>query len=145
MAKNLVYKYTESKTRVRTLAASVDAGTPLLDPTDQRPAVALTNSGDRTKTVTNADIPLGGGVTSITYGNGGAGLSGTETTLAYDGTWEFASIDGVTTSTATGTLVYITSAGALTTTATGNTLYGVVDYPLDYAKATGVAPVRIGD
>lgn len=145
MAKNLIYKYSERKTRVRTLAATVTAGTPVLDPTDQRPAVALTNSGDATKTITNADIPMGGGVTSLTYGNGGAGLTGKEVTLAYDGTWEFTGITGVGVNTASGVAVYITSGGALTTTDTGNTFYGRTDYPLDYAKATNVAPVRIGD
>ena len=142
---NLVYKYTERQTRVRTLAASVVAGTPLLDPTDQRPAVALTNSGDVTKTITNADIPMGGGVSSITYANGGVGLTGKETTLAYDGTWEFTGITGVGVNTANGVAVYITAGGALTTTDTGNTFYGRTDYPLDYVKATNVAPVRIGD
>ena len=142
---NLVYKYTERKTRVRTLAASVVAGTPLLDPTDGRPAVALTNSGDVTKTITNADIPMGGGVSSLTYENGGVGLNGKETTLAYDGSWEFTGVTGVGVNTADGVPIYITSGGALTATATDNTLYGHTDYPLDYAKATNVAVVRIGD
>lgn len=144
MTKNLIYKYTESKTRVRTLAATVESGTPLLDPADARPAVALTNSGDATKTVTNTEIPIGGGVTSITYPNGGVGLFGKETTLAYDGTWEFA-VPGATTAAAQGAQVYITSGGALTLTVGSNTVYGRVDYPTDYNKRAAILPVRIGD
>lgn len=146
MTKNLIYKYDEKKTRVRVLAATVQSGTPLLDPADARPAVALTNSGDATKTVTTADIPMGGGVTTLTYPNGGVGLIGKETTLAYDGTWEFA-VTGVVAGgspTAQGTQVYITSGGALTTTSTSNTAYGRIDYPIDYFKRAGIAPVRIG-
>lgn len=144
MTKNLIYKYDEKKTRVRVLAATVQSGTPLLDPADQRPAVALTNSGDATATVTTADIPIGGGVTTLTYPNGGVGLYGKETTLAYDGTWEFA-VPGATTGTAQGAQVYITSAGALTLTASTNTAYGRVDYPIDYFKRAAILPVRIGD
>lgn len=150
MTKNMIYKYDEKKTRVRTLGATVTSGTPLLDPSDSRPAVALTNSGDATKTVTTADIPIGGTVTSITYDNGGVGLTGKETTLAYDGTWEFTDVvsSGTTpapTSTAIGTQVYITSGGALTLASSGNTAYGRVDYPIDYFKVAGTLPVRIGD
>ena len=149
MSKNMIYKYNERDTRVKTLAASVVSGTPLLDPDDSRPAVALTNSGDITTTVTSADVPMGGGVTSITYADGGVGLTGTETTLTYSGTWEFAGVvsTGTTpapTSTANGTEVYITSADALTLEAGTNTLYGYVDYPLDYNKRAGILPVRIG-
>jgi hypothetical protein len=150
MTKNMLIKYTETKTRVRTLSATVQSGTPLLDPSDSRPAVAITNSGDATKTVTTADIPIGGGVTTLTYPNGGVGLTGKETTLAYDGVWEFADVvsSGTTpapTSTALGTQVYITSGGALTLVSTGNTAYGKVDYPTDFYKRAGVLPVRIGE
>lgn len=150
MAENMIYKYDEKKTRVRTLAATVQSGTPLLDPDDARPAVALTNSGDATKTVTTADIPIGGGVTTLTYPNGGVGLIGKETTLAYDGTWEFDVVSSGTTpaptSTANGVQVYIiTSTGALTLASSGNTAYGKVDYPTEYNKVAGKLPVRIGD
>lgn len=150
MVKNMIYKYEEKNTRVRTLAATVLSGTPLLDPADARPAVALTNSGDATKTVTTADIPIGGGVTTLTYPNGGEGLIGKETTLAYDGTWEFDVVSsGATpapTSTANGVQVYIiTGTGALTLSSSGNTAYGRVDYPTDYYKRAGKLPVRIGD
>lgn len=150
MTENMIYKYDEKKTRVRTLAATVESGTPLLDPDDSRPAVALTNSGDATKTVTTADIPIGGGVTTLTYPNGGVGLTGKETTLAYDGTWEFDVVSTGTTPAPTSTLngvqVYIiTSTGALTLSSSGNTAYGKVDYPTDYNKVAGKLPVRIGD
>lgn len=152
MTKNMIRKYTAEgplAPRVRTLGATVEAGTPLLDPVDSRPAVALTNSGDATKTITSADIPMGGGVTSLTYDNGGVGLTGKETTLAFDGTWEFSGVvsSGTTpapTSTADRTQVYITSGGALTLASSGNTAYGRVDYPIDYTKRAGYLPVQIG-
>ena len=150
MTENMIYKYDEKKTRVRTLAATTLSGSPLLDPDDARPAVALTNSGDATKTVTTADIPIGGGVTTLTYPNGGVGLIGKETTLAYDGTWEFDVVSSGTTpaptSTVNGVQVYIiTSTNALTLASSGNTAYGKVDYPTDYHKVAGKLPVRIGD
>lgn len=140
----MIFKYDEKKTRVRTLAAPTASGTPLLSPGDLRPAVTLTNTGTFVKTVTPADIPMGGGVTSITYNDGGVGLFGNEATLAFDGTWEF-TVTGATTATAQAAKVYITSAGALTTTEGSNTAYGVVDYPIDYNKRAGLLPVRIGD
>lgn len=144
MAKNMIFKYTENKTRVRTLASDdIDAGTPLLDPADSRPAVTVTATGLIERTVTTADVVLGGRVTSVTYQDGSPGHAATEATLAYDGTWEFA-VTGATTGTAQGAQVYITSGGALTTTASGNTAYGRVDYPTDYFKRNGVLPVRIG-
>lgn len=149
MTLKIVYKYDERKTRVRTLANTVNENTPVLDPTDSRPAVTITRSGDATTTITSADVPLGGGVTSITYKNGGVGLEGKEVTLAYDGTFEFDGVvsSGTTpapTSTPNGTAVFITSAGALTLASSGNTAYGHVDYPLDYFKVAGVLPIRIG-
>jgi len=148
MPKNLIYKYDEKNTRVRTLAATVSSGTPLLDPADSRPAVALTNSGDSVKTVTTDDIPIGGGVTSLTYPNGGVGLIGKETTLAYDGTWEHA-VTGVLTNTANGVIVYFVAATGLLTLTVGtapvNATYGRIDYPTDYLKRAAIAPVRIGD
>ncbi len=152
MSKNMIRKYSEEGVlapRVRTLVATVDSGVPMLDPLDSRPAVSLTASGDATKTITSADIPMGGGVSSLTYADGGVGLTGKETVLAYDGTWEFADVvsSGVTpapTSTADRTQVYITGAGALTLASSGNTAYGRVDYPIDYAKRAGYLPVQIG-
>ena len=143
MPKNMLFSDNPLNRRVRVLAATVQAGTPLLAPDDQRPAVAYTNSGDAVKTITQADIPMGGGVTTLTYPNPGVSLIGKETTLSYDGTWEHA-VAGVTLSTAQGTLVYITAAGALNLTLTGNTLYGKVDYPTEFYKRAGIAPVMIG-
>lgn len=152
MTKNMVYKYEEKNTRVRVLAATVTSGTPLLDPFDARPAVALTNSGDATKTITTADLPIGGGVTTLTYPNGGVGLVGKETTLAYDGTWEFPVYSTGTTdaptNTAQGTQVYVPAAGTghLTLSSASSAIaYGKVDYPVDWDKRAGFLPVRIGD
>lgn len=142
MATNLVFRYTDAKTRVRTLAAQTAGGTPLLDPADARPAVAITATGGFTKTITD-NLPHGwGSVTGVPAG--GAGLGTLDATLAYDGTWEF-SVTGATTATTQGAQVYITSGGALTTSSSGNTAYGRVDYPLDYLKVAGKLPVRIGD
>lgn len=141
MATNLVFRYDDKLTRVRTLAAQTAGGTPLLDPADARPAVTLTATGGYTKTVTT-NLPYGwASVTGVAAG--GAGLATLDATLAYDGTWEFP-VTGATTATAQGAQVYITSGGALTTTASGNTAYGRVDYPLDYKKVNAVLPVRIG-
>jgi hypothetical protein len=145
----MIFKYSERKTRVRTLAASVLGGTPVLDPLDARPAVALANSGDVVTTLTSSDIPLGGGVSRIDYANGGVGLTGKQTILAYDGTFEFAGVVStgttpVPTTTPDRTLVYITSAGALTLVSSGNTIYGRVDYPIDYYKVAGVLPIAVG-
>lgn len=153
MPKNMVYKYDEKKTRTRVLSASVLDGTPVLDPGDLRPAIAFTNSGDITKTLTTADIPLGGGVSQLIYADGGVGLSGHETVLAYDGTWELTVVSTGTTpaptSTAQGTKVYAIVSGTaitgLTLVSTSNTFYGTVDYPYpDYTKRAGTLPVRVG-
>lgn len=152
MPKNMIYKYDEKKTRVRTLTASVFDGTPVLDPGDLRPAIAFTNSGDITKTVTTSDIPLGGGVSSLTYADGGVGLSGHDTVLAYDGTWGLTVVSTGTTpaptTTAQGTKVYAIVSGTvitgLTLVSSGNTFYGTVDYPFDYTKIAGILPVRVG-
>lgn len=142
MATNLVFRYDDKKTRVRTLAGQTAGGTPLLDPSDSRPAVTLTATGGFTKTVTT-NLPYGwASVTGVPAG--GKGLATLDATLAYDGTWEFA-VAGVTTGTAQGAQVYITAGGALNLTASGNTAYGRVDYPLGYKKVAGTAPVRIGD
>lgn len=150
MAKNMIFKYTESKTHVRTLGASTDSGVAILDPNDSRPAITLTTTGSGiSRTLTTADIPLGGGVTSVVYLDTPASLSGLEATLAYDGTWELSVVSTGTTpaptSTANGVAVYITSGNALTLVSSGNTLYGRVDYPTGYTKRAGLLPVRIGD
>ena len=153
MAKNMVFKYTENKTRVRTLSGVTDAGVPLLDPADARPAVTVTSTGKITRTVSTSDnpqvVPLGGGVTSITYTDGSPGHGDNDATLAYDGTWEFGVVSSGTTpaptTTPNGTQVYITPGGALTLASSGNTAYGRVDYPTDWHKRAGKLPVRIGN
>lgn len=135
MAKNMVYRYSGEKTRERVVPAGTLAGAPLL--INSRPAVALTSRGNATATSTQGSF-------SVTRPVGGVGNLDDSATVAFDGTWEFTGITGVTASTGQDVAVYITSGGALTTTATSNTLFGYTDYPRGYAKATGRAPVRIG-
>jgi len=149
MAKNMIFKYTENKTRVRDLGEATDSGVPVLDPDDGRPAITLTTTGAGiSRTLDNTDIPLGGGVTAITYLDTPASLEGFEATLAYDGTWELTVVSTGTTpaptTTVNGDIVYIKSDGGLTLVATDNTLYGYVDYPTEYTKRAGLLPVRIG-
>lgn len=137
MTKNMVFKYTEQKVRERPVPAGTVAGAPLLINT--RPAVALTTRGD-------VDVVTAfGGVTITQKANAlGSGNLDNSASVAFDGTFEFTGVTGITTSTGQDVAVYITSGGALTTTATSNTLFGYTDYPRDYSKATGRAPVRIG-
>lgn len=139
MAKNLVYRNTDSQNRVETLGATYQAGVPVLS-LGGKPAVTVTASGDATTTDSTSFPPY----TISGIPNGGVGLTGKQVTLAFDGTWEFTGITGVTTSAAQGTVVYITSGGALTGTASGNTRFGTVDYPVDYDKTRGPVPVKIG-
>lgn len=136
MSRNLVYNYNHEKTRERAVPSGTKAGAPLL--INSRPAVAITARKDDTTT-----FPLGDG-SSRTIPTGSADQSDGMATVAFDGTWEFTGISGVTTSTGQDVPVYITSGGALTTTATSNTLFGWTDYTPGYTKATGKAPVRIG-
>lgn len=135
MATNLVYRNTDSKNRVETLAATYAPGAPVVSLGGQ-PAVTVTGSGDYLKT----DTVAGG---TVSFPAGGVGLEGKQVTLAFDGTWEF-TVAGASATTAQGTKVYITSAGALNLTASGNTLFGQVDWPVDYDRTRGVVPVKIG-
>ena len=142
----MVYRYTGERARDRALASVTAPATP---PTSIQPgvpvafadggAVSLTASGNATLTESDP-FP---GVTSITRGNGGVGNASGHATFAFDGTWDFA-VTGATTSTGDGVEVYITTAGALTLTEGTNTHFGWTDYPVDYAKVSGRAPVRIG-
>lgn len=146
MATNKVFKETEARNRERLLAEITQPTTP---PTSILPgvpvrfadgsAVSLTASPNatRTETITGTGV-------SVTYGIGGVGNQDGAATFAFDGTWEFA-VTGALTTTVSGVTVYITAAGALTLTSSGNTAYGVTDYPRDYFKRAGFAPVRIGD
>ena len=141
-----VFAHTDALVEIWDAGAATPARTLLVK--NGRPGVALTNTSDIT-----------GNVGSKTYGNvtvtvakqGGVGngkataVDATQAVgVAVDGTWEFESITGVTTSTAQSTPIYVTGAGALTTTASGNTKVGEVNYPGTYTKAAGVAPVKIG-
>ena len=135
MALNKVYRETASKNRSRAVPSGTAAGTPLL--VNSRPAVTLTARSDATRTETLSDG------TAITYNIGGVGSPSGEATVAFDGTFEFA-VTGATTSTASDVAVYITSGGALTLTVGTNTLFGYTDYPTDYVKQAGRAPVKIG-
>ena len=149
MALNKIFQSTEALHRERALSAITMPSTP---PTDIQPgvpvqfatrsAVSLTASGNATVTQSTG---LPGGITSVTYGNGGAGnlADPASASFAFDGTFEFA-VTEATTSTASDVLVYITTAGALTLTAGTNVIYGRTDYPRDYRKEAGRAPVKIG-
>lgn len=138
MATNLIYLGSPEKNREREVGADVLPGTPKI--VGGKSVVTLTASGGTDA----ASINVPGGYTiSGGPGIGGVGNRTNYATVAYDGTYEF-DVAGVTTSTASDVAVYITSAGALTLTATGNTAYGVTDFPPDYHKTAGKAPVRIG-
>ena len=147
MATNQIYAGTTERYRERVLSTVVK---PTSTPTTIQPgvpvtfldgpAVSLTASGNGT-VVQTTGLPTG--LSSITYANGGVGNAAGAATFAFDGTWEFA-VAGAATNTASGVKVYITDAGALTLTVGTNTAFGWTDYPVDYAKVAGRAPVRIG-
>ena len=149
MALNKIFADTERNRRARKLSlitaptpapTTIQPGTPVL--MSARPAVSLTASGNGAVTTTNP-VP---GVSSITFGNGGASLAADEATFAFDGTFEFA-VEDATATTASDVEVFIVEAtGALTLTADGaNTShYGWTDYPVGYRKAADRAAVRIG-
>lgn len=139
MATNLVYRNTDALNRVETLAATHAPGTPVLSLGGQ-PAVTVTGSGDYTISETFPGVGTLSGIPA-----GGVGLDGKEVTLAFDGTWEFPTVTGITAANATqGQVVYITSGGGLTSTASGNTRFGTVDIPKDYDRSRGFIPVKIG-
>jgi hypothetical protein len=138
-----VFYHTPTKVEIWSAGSATAQGTVLVK--DGRFGVTLTD----TTGVATADIEIGP-YTVNTGPQPGASLEDVTAIasfpvgVALDGTWEFASITGVTSSTAQGTVIYITGGGALTTTATDNTRFGVVNYPATYSKAAGVAPVQIG-
>lgn len=136
MAQNRIYAGDERKNRARVVPAGTRSGDHLI--VEGRPAVAITDRGDATKSFELGGITLSGLL------SGGSGLEDNEASLAFDGTWEFA-VPGSTLTTAQGASVYRTTAGALTLTEGTNVLFGVVDYPIGYHKAAGRLPVRIGD
>lgn len=134
MAMNMVYTFNRERARERQVPAGTLSGAPLL--INGRPCVALTARGDSTNTKVLADG------TTITRNVGGASNAFDSASVAYDGTWEF-TIAGIPTNTAQDTAVYITAGNVLTLLLTGNTLFGYTDYPRDYTKTVGIAPVRI--
>ena len=146
MATNLVYRNTDSQNRVETLAATYGPGVPVTSKAGL-PAVTVTGSGDYTVSETISGVGTLSGIPA-----GGAGLTGKQVTLAFDGTWEFlaSGFDDTApdpTSVAQGTAINFRSAsGKLTTTAvtTGVVAWGYVDFPPDYDKTRGYVPVRIG-
>lgn len=151
MALNKVYVETQERNRDRELSL---IETPTTAPTEIQPgvpvtfgdgpAVSLTASGNAIK-VENDPTMLPGGVTSLSYRNGGVGNSEDppSASFAFDGTFEF-EVDGATPTTESGVEVFITNTGDLTLTAGSNVHYGWTDYPVSYFKRTGIAPVRIG-
>lgn len=132
---NQIYAGDPRKNRSEAVPADTVAGTPLI--IDDRPCVTVTARSDATATETLSDG------TTITYNIGGVGSPSGEASVAYDGTYLF-DVTGAATDTDKNVAVYITSAGALTLTDTGNTLFGYTDYPTDFTKEAGKAPVRIG-
>lgn len=144
---NKIFAYSQEKTRERALATVVN---PTPAPTTiqpgvpvtfaEGPAVSITASGNGTKTQTTG-LPVD--VTTVTFKNGGAGNLASSATFAFDGTFEFA-VATAATNTASGVEVFIIPAsGALTLASAGNVHFGWTDYPRDYIKETGRAPVRI--
>lgn len=138
MALNKIYASTERLHREREVGADVQPGTPVL--VEGRPAVTLTASGGSSVTDTT-NLP--DGLVSVTYENGGIGNLEDYATVAFDGTFQF-EVTGALTTTESDVEVFITSAGALTLTEGSNEHFGWTDYPRDYTKVAGVAPVRIG-
>lgn len=147
MATNLVYRNTDSKNRVQTLAATYDSGVPVIS-LDGLPAVTLTASGDHTTSDATSYPPY----TISGIPDGGVGLVGKQVTLCFDGTWEFLATDfdgtaPTVTSISNGTAInFKSSNGKLTTAAvtTGIVAFGTVDFPPDYDKTRGYLPVKIG-
>lgn len=143
MATNLVYRNTDAKNRVEVLAATLASGEPTLSAAG-RPVVTVTASGDSVTSVDQTPYTISG------IPNGGVGLKGKETTLAFDGTWEWpvARFTGVTAASAQGTAVnFITATRNFTNAAVGAGVvaFGYVDFPPDYDKTRGFVPVRIGE
>lgn len=147
MATNLVYRNDDKKNRVQTLAATYAPGVPVIS-LDSKPAVTVTASGDYTVTESSFYAPA----TVSGIPAGGAGLTGKQVTLAFDGTWDFKAVDfdGTApdpTAITNGTAInFKTSNGKLTTAAvtTGIVAFGSVDFPPGYNKTRGYVPVKVG-
>ena len=133
MATNKVFQENTRNNRAHVVPVGTKSGDFLI--VGGRPAVALTDRGDATKTT-----PISGGA-SLTLPSGGFSLEPNEATLAFDGTWHLP-VTGATTTTTSGVPVYH-NAGTLQLTPLGNTV-GFTDYPQGFYKRAGFAAVRIG-
>ena len=133
MATNRVFQENTKNNRARVVPLGTRSGDFLI--VGGRPAVALTDRGDATKTT-----PISGGA-SLTLPSGGFSLKPNEASLAFDGTWHLP-VTGATTTTGNGVPVYI-NAGNLQLTPLGN-IVGYTDYPQGFYKQAGFAAVRIG-
>ena len=132
MATNKVFQENTKNNRARVVPLGTRSGDFLI--VGGRPAVALTDRGDATKTT-----PISGGA-SLTLPSGGFSLKPNEASLAFDGTWHLP-VTGATTTTGDDVPVYL-NAGKLQLTAPGN-LVGYTDYPQGFYKQAGFAAVRI--
>ena len=133
MATNKVFQENTKNNRARVVPLGTRSGDFLI--VGGRPAVALTDRGDATKTT-----PISGGA-SLTLPSGGFSLEPNEASLAFDGTWHLP-VTGATTTTGNDVPVYI-NAGKLQLTPLGN-IVGYTDYPQGFYKQAGFAAVRIG-
>lgn len=133
MATNKVFQENTKNNRVRVVPVGTKSGDFLI--VGGRPAVALTDRGNATKTT-----PISGGA-SLTLPSGGFSLKPNEASLAFDGTWDLPVIDATIT-TGNDVPVYL-NAGNLQLTASGNPV-GYTDYPQGFYKRAGFAAVRIG-
>ena len=133
MATNKVFQENTKNNRVRVVPVGTKAGD--FFTLGGRPAVALTDRGDATKTT-----PIPGGA-SLTLPSGGFSLNPNEASVAFDGTWHLP-VTGATTTTDNDVPVYF-NAGNLQLTASGDPV-GYTDYPQGFCKQAGFAAVRIG-
>ena len=133
MATNKVFQENTKNNRARVVPLGTRSGDFLI--VGGRPAVALTDRGDATKTT-----PISGGA-SLTSPSGGFSLNPNEASVAFDGTW-LLPVTGATTTTDNDVPVYF-NAGNLQLTASGDPV-GYTDYPQGFYKQAGFAAVRIG-
>ena len=133
MATNKVFQENTKNNRARVVPLGTRSGDFLI--VGGRPAVALTDRGDATKTT-----PISGGAL-LTLLLGGFSLKPNEASLAFDGTW-LLPVTGATTTTGNDVPVYF-NAGNLQLTASGDPV-GYTDYPQGFYKQAGFAAVRIG-
>ena len=134
MATNKVFQENTKNNRARVVPVGTKSGGFLI--VGGRPAVALTDRGDATKTT-----PISGGA-SLTLPSGGFSLKPNEASLAFDGTWHLP-VTGATTTTGNGVPVYLNASNQLQLVQVGVAV-GYTDYPQDFYKQAGFAAVRIG-